>query len=417
MLDFRDNDFYLGKDGYWYFRLTTPMSKRRTGVCTYERTRRGAAFMVRATGIDRLEHLAKAQAVTDEAIAIVTKGAIVTTSDAYALWLDWVTPQIAPQTREQYSMAVERMMKYLDCADRAMNAITEQELSDYIHSAARGGRPRGAKAIGERKICLKSFFKYASAKGFVRGNPLSLVVIRYNEMTVAQLTPKVIGPFTEDEYNRMREASRLEEFTGYGSDFWHEAIVLGYCCGFRISDCCCLQRASLRPDGITIFPKKSNTNIPLGLPFSDPLINRPELIELNARLIATIPASQTYCWPDRQRQYTSSVRMERIDIAFEFPRIAKEAGIDRKGRGFHSLRRSFACRLRAAGYSIDQVKERMGHTDANMTRRYTGEEPVDFWGQFRNPPRKDWGTPADTPTVAAEVAAPAADDPESELAG
>jgi integrase len=191
------------------------------------------------------------------------------------------------------------------------------------------------------------------------GNPAELVEIDHRSMTIEQKEVRHHPPLTEEEYQLA--LSKL----GRPHRDW---VVLGYCCGLRLGDAVCLEFDSFTAEHIIVWPSKSKKAKRLALPLNDPLIARPELLELIADLLGRRGEDALYVWPDDQEQFLTPQRNHYTKV---FGR--KFAAIGINDRTFHGLRVSFARRLQAAGKTIYDVAKAMGHDSTSTTAIYIGD--------------------------------------------
>lgn len=354
----RDPSIRKGRDGIFYLRTPVIGTRRREWISTGERDIKRARAVVQEFGADRLVHLAHARALTHDTIAIATTGRRITWTDVIKLWLEWLEMRSSPATVSVYLGYVRRLVEFYGVANQPMQTLSERQLYEWVND------PRSSyQTASTRLAAVRSVYRFASAKAMVIGNPSQLVDVDHRIMTVEQKEPRHHQPVTEAEYQAM-----LGAFPRPQRDW----TILAYCCGLRLCDCVGLQWASFTATQIVIYPSKARRAKRLGLPLSEPLVARPELQELIAQLLATRaegakPADEIYVWP----RHKEALLIDRGSaFSQDFTRRMRRLGIE--GRSFHSLRTAFARRLEAAGKTVDQIAQAMGHEDTATTGIYLG---------------------------------------------
>lgn len=349
----RDQDYYRSrKNGLLYFRVTPKSGGRRVGVCTGQRTVPLAKRAVANTGLDRLQSLAESKAVTAKAIEIITGQAVVMMRDVGKEWERWMLAVKAPNTAKSYAGFVQAMIRDLKCDALPVGELTEVDIDRWVN---RGEQRQSTVQL--KLAAIRSFYRYANAKGATTMNPAMLVTVKYRDMAMAQLEPHCKIPFTEEEYLRL-----LATLSGN----WRDWVVLAYCTGLRICDCIMLERDSISATQMVVYPSKGRGKR-LAMSLEDPLIFRPELREVIERLCAKVERG-TWCYPkDRVEFMTFGAK-----FSSDFKKMARNVGIPDKT--FHCLRHSFAQRLRAAGKTIEEVARNMGHGSIEVTKGYTGDK-------------------------------------------
>lgn len=346
-----DKDYYRGRDGYIYFMMTQPDGAvRRRGVCTWARTMAEARDAVEKTGVERLELLAQANALTVEAIELVTGQGLMTVENVVAGWRIWARATLADNSADLFATYVNAWVRDGKLRNFPMRKITEEHLNYWIND----GQCRRAVVL-MRYNSLKSLFRYANGKGFSSGNPMELCRVRYRDLTVAQLEKKAVAPIIESEYQTILAAF---------SDEWRDWVILSYCTGMRLGDCVMFQYESVTPQHVIVYPRKSRIGKRLALPVAEPHIFRPELADLVQRLTARRDPTTPYCWPLAMSAFLKD--QQRFSLAF-----TKEVGrLGIRGKSFHSLRRGFIVRLNEAGITMEQIAQWVGHSSTEQTAHY-----------------------------------------------
>lgn len=354
-----DPDYKQNAAGVYCFRIPINGSQRHRWVPTGEYSLERAREVVKEAGADRLVMLANAQAMTHDAISVVTQGRRVTGTDVVTGWHRWMLRRVAPSTLTGYTRHVAGLIERFGVQNKPLSCISEDDLHEYVN-----GDDLGLGSIQNRMKALYHFYLYASAHGYIVGNPFLLVEIERRTMSVERLETRHHEPITEDEYNRIRAHWSINQF-------WRDAAVLGYCCGLRLVDCCLLEWASFTRDELIIHMKKHRSGGKrLALPLNDPLIARPELQELIERLTARPHwPSKQYVWADEATRYLGP---SGYGLSIRFAQLirCKRIGVN---KSFHGFRSAFARRLRDDGVSIENVARALGHSSIETSKIYTGE--------------------------------------------
>lgn len=361
---------------------TVPTKYRQ--VTTGERDYDRAMAVVKECGADRLIHLANAEAVTVETIAIITQGLNFSCRRLYELWRERMAVSLAPRTVDVYKGHMASFFTLNKCWDKPLSWVTESHLDQWIN----GGDAHRGTMLGRMKSAL-SLFRFANATGVpLQGNPAALVRVHHRNLSIERIEPMPVKPFIEEQYQKMislpvRDASNWRVVPHPGPEqHWRDWAILAYCCGYRLTDCVSLQWDSIREDSVLIYPHKATKTRPLTLSLSDPLIGRPELLQVLDRLRKTERKDPVYIWPEHRDRY---VVMNDVSGYFsQFTRWMGKAGLEggrKTGLTFHSFRRGCAVRLHAAGRTLAEVGLTLGHWNQgspnhwnspyNVTKRYT----------------------------------------------
>lgn len=168
-------------------------------------------------------------------------------------------------------------------------------------------------------------------------------------------------PFTSDELEALRKASR--EYTSQNAEpgFWPAAIEMGYYTGLRLGDIATLTADELRTDDdfLVLIPNKTRH-------WGD---DRVAVHSLSLPWVRMLPPimeeSADYIWPKAAASYQT------LHLSEEFTAIAKAAGIqldrepeegERRNKAvrlktFHSLRHTFATDALKAGMTEGELRD------------------------------------------------------------
>lgn len=345
MLDLKRSD----RTGFWYVRVTVPGRVRKKLVNTHARTREQAERIVTASGVDRLELLAQAGALTAEGISIVTAGRVVVWSEAFDLWKGELYYSLAPETARKHAISGNAFLRQFDLGGKPLAAATREMVDTFINheESSFSNRRRHRSAI-------LHLFRYVQAKGFLIGNPAELSRIRKREMPHHLLEPKQRQAFTQEEFDRMLPKE----------GFWRHAMILSYYTGLRLGDVCSLEWDSIGRNEIIVHTMKRGRRV--ALPLDNPLIGHPLLKEaiFQMRLDRMGRRAQSpFCFPEKRDRYV----LRSSDLSKRFTEIALSKGV---AKSYHELRHAFVTRLATAGVDLEQIGRLVGHADVATTEIY-----------------------------------------------
>jgi len=350
-----------GDDGYYHLYLEQPGKKMGKWLNTRTRDRDDAIRLIQTSGVERIKHLALAGEMTQAAMLACSIGVKADATNGVKEYITRQSLRLAESTVDDQELTLKSFFRQYLGPNDPIALVTEAHVYDFVNM---DDAAAGTKLI--RLHRLRGFFRWAQAKGYIVGNPAALVEVNFRKMSIEQIEPRHYDPITEGEYVLIRLMLR-------GYPVWHDMTVLAWCTGLRLGDAAGLEWASLRPEGILVYPGKTKHKRLL-LPFGDPLINRPELQELLARL-KLLPQEGRYVWPEHGITDRSKRSMEYI-------KLLRQMGIQKKG--FHGLRVAFARRLEAAGKTIYDIAVAMGHGDVATTAIYLGrEQPQSWWKKLK----------------------------------
>jgi integrase len=305
---------------------------------------------VDATGVQRLSILARSKYALKDINAVTATAHQTPCANVFDAWGADLRLDVAPRTHACYVANIRQMLDRFECDMKPMSAITRQMLHDFVNDET---IKYGSRSV--RLVAIRSFYKHAAGFGHVIGNIGDLVKLNGRKLTIKQRQKKPALPFDEEEYYRIMGRSNIPKF-------WKWATALSYWLGLRLVDVCQLEVASLGDDFGVVYPSKTGRK--LVIPLHDPLIGSGELKRVFAEIRAQVPEGQTYCFPEWRDKYLQNAAIP--SMAF----VSMLRMIHIKKKSFHGLRHSFKIRLMAAGKTIEEVAELMGHTDTEVTEGY-----------------------------------------------
>lgn len=212
-------------------------------------------------------------------------------------------------------------------------------------------KKQSSSTIARKMASLRSFFKFATARKYIKNNPAAIVQAPkiekklphiVNVDSVFQLIEKI-----EKDHNGLKDIAVIECL---------------YATGIRISELVGLNLNSVdfTKQEIKVFGKGSKQRIvPISLRALDSIKKYVEITSGN-RINKDGPL---FLGKDNKRISSDSVRR------IVYKRI-RNIGFG-KGIGPHSLRHSFATHILEAGADLRSVQELLGHVDLSSTQVYT----------------------------------------------
>lgn len=322
-------------------------------ISTGERTRSGAEQVVETAGVDRLVLLAKANALTADAISIVTTGRKFTCDDLLVSWETDMRMDAASGTVDTYKSLLTAFFALIDCNRKPLAWVKKHHINDYVNDA-------GCKFASRhtRMAAVRSLWGYAASHAYIAGNLAETVHVKRKGLAHKQQESEGAIPLKEEEYQLLMNSPKVNQF-------WRRALVLGYRLGLRIGDVCRFQREQFTDEVVRIWTHKRGKLIELSL--SDPLIGFPDLIQVLNELKMETPAG--HCFPEQLAVINSK---QRHHLSMKCIRLMESHGI--KWKSFHSLRSSFGTHLKANGKTLLQIGKLLGHTREETTEGYIHED-------------------------------------------
>ena len=344
-------DAHLVKRRGIYQATFTDVNGERHERTTKATTLEDARAVLEQSRLIDLETAARAGTLTAEGLTAIMAGRKVTCESALGEWVTWRNTNAAPNTVRTQELVLRQWFNRLGAMKWPVNKLTFEHLDGFVNAK---DDETGVSNRSIRVATLRSFFDFISAKAYYVGNPAKLVRVRMKNLTHEQKEPAPRVPFTEREFRHMVK---------HTEGFWKAAILLSYWTGLRISDVACLEWASLLPDEVVVWTRKSETRV--ALPINDPLIGGGELRGLFFELMENNHHPQ-YVFPEERKVALDPTKRARHSVYFG--RMLVEFGIE--GKSFHCLRHSFATRLAKAGKTIEEVGRVLGHSGTEVTKGY-----------------------------------------------
>lgn len=332
----------VSQSGVYYAHVWTQSGSRRISLKTRSKT--DAARHAKEARIAELESAAKVNALTAETVTRILSGRRVTGKDAFQAWSEWASVVgLTPNTQVRYGTYIQRFLRESGYENKPLASAQDAEVDRFVNPP----NNRIVVATRRNRLCsLQSFFAVALSKGFTAANPAALVKIKFAGLSFQQKEAKTREPFTDEEMQKLRS---LED------PFQRTLVLLGEHYGLRLSDVAQLERAALGRDTLTVWTDKRDKRLSLPL--------TPEVRDHLHSLPVTDPV---YFFP-QEREIAIDTAL-RSKLSLYFGRAVQRLGID--GKSAHCLRHTFATRRAGMGESIDEIREKLGHSSAATTEGY-----------------------------------------------
>lgn len=332
---------YKHTNGVYYASYLTRQGVKRISLRT--RNSDEAKHLADDANLESLEHLVKADALTNDAVTRVTHGHRIDCLACYEAWQKWaVVVGLAPNTAHVYGFMIESFIRDNKIADKNPRAITDSIIASWVNAEG-----LSASARSGRLRAIRNFTSMLASKAYLQGDPSVGIKVRMGDLTFAQKEPKVREPLTDEEQFMLMSGV---------SDKWRVPVVLALDAGLRITDVACLEWDSIRGDGtLVVWADKFDKRIAMPM-------NR----RLRTGVLSLERTHPRWVFPDLQK--LAADLTTRAQLSTMFKRELERIGID--GKSFHNLRHTFATNRRNMGDTVDQIREKMGHSLETTTAGY-----------------------------------------------
>lgn len=269
-----------------------------------------------------------------------------TVEDAIKAWEAWRNGAGGnPMTTENQRITLCQWVREMGIKTAQIADVGPEFISGFIN------KPGSNKKASTRETDLaiiRSFYKFCSAKDWVRGNPPALVRVKMDMMTHVQKERRPRAEFTDKEITVLLDATE---------GFWHCAIAIGRYTGLRLGDICQLQWDCFRKKGkMTVWTDKRDKRVELTV--------APEAL---ADAIASIQIKdETWCFPEEARIIKEYSKRSKLSNAFKALMI--RCGIE--NRTFHDLRSTYASVCYRKGIPMPHISKALGHSHLSQTDHY-----------------------------------------------
>jgi integrase len=276
----------------------------------------------------------------------------------------------AGNTALRYRLAADLFLAFLGPrADKHLEVVRVADIAGF-YKAERGKGKSVATCVLNVKV-LKSIFRAATKMAGLKQSPAEGFEFPAEEGDSVEREV-----FTPSEVKLMIEAA--------GNEDWPGVIRLAFFTGMRLGDCVNLQWRSvdLGRKVIEFTPRKTaNRARAGGKPKRIAVPMHPELESALAAMPGADGSPDASLFPSLAGKTSAG----RLGLSMSFSRIMEKAGVDSvvrreksgkagrtvRARSFHALRHSFVTALANAGVSLEHRKLLAGHTEEQMTERYS----------------------------------------------
>jgi integrase len=315
----------------------------RVRMSTGTRNMEQAKVIVAEMGVERLENMAKAKAMTTDAVQRAFAGKRITCGKALKEWEAWMHRVTrSSRTVESHVASVTAFLRDSKIMTSPVSIITEAEIDTYINDI----ESKRSAATRERLLTtIRRYIEYCSAQHYIMGNPAKLVPVKMQHMSHEQKEPKKRKAFSPGQIAKIMSALDGE---------WWSAVAVALDTGLRLGDVCNLEWATFdtEEDRIVVWTDKRDKRVSL------PMTPRLKRIKN-----ASPRASKRYVHPGLSKTYQTKGSAH---LSVYFGRQLKKIGIE--GGTFHSLRSTFSQNWQHLGKSVDEIRIALGHDDEKTTK-------------------------------------------------
>lgn len=256
--------------------------------------------------------------------------------------------------RAKMDTVIRHLFSYAEEKEIQADAVTDELLMDFfvmeLPKTNSGSMRRSLQAI-----------KYVSSYLALRKQ--NCLTLDFSQINTRSASSRTIPPYSQDEIRKILGV--IDTSTAIGMRDY-AVIMLAFETGIRGIDIRKLCLQDIDWTGGRIFVNQSKTAEPLILPLTGRTMNAIADYILKAR--PECKCSEVFL------DVKSPVRpmgKEAYDFSWLIGRYCRKAGVAAvPGRGFHSLRRSFATGLSAAGIPIETISQMLGHRQMKSDRPY-----------------------------------------------
>ncbi len=328
-------------NGNYYARYFTKHGYREVSLRT--KNAEEAQQRVRDSRIANIEQLSRADALTQDTITRSVVGHKLTCGDAVAIWHDWTSVAgLSPATVRSYQLQINLFLRSTGLIDKPTSCITDSMIAEWVNAPG-----LSASARSNRLRAVRSLVEVLHSKNLLSGNPVEGMRVRKDDLSFEQKEIKERLPFTEAEIETMMLGLPPE---------WQIPATVALDAGLRMGDVACLEWASVRADGTLIVHTDK----------FDKRIAFPMTRRLRIALLSVDKTHPRWVFPALQAMAENP--KDRPKLSTYFGRALAKVGI--RGKTFHNLRHTFATRRRDAGDTVDQIREKLGHSLETTTAGY-----------------------------------------------
>jgi integrase len=287
-----------------------------------------------------------------------------TVREHVATWMNAKKPEVALSTLKFYEHATNRFLDWLgERADKELSLLARTDVVTFRNERSAG--EVAAKTVNHEIKVLRMLFRSARKDGLITDDPAEFV-----ELVRDRKAEAVRKPFTVEQ---------LRAVLAECNDEWKSLVLFGLYTGQRLGDLVALRWSALDLTAGTVRFVTQKTGKRLILPLSEPLL----------RHVMALPVGDGPEAPVHPRAFGSLERTGKTGgLSNQFADIlaaaglrekkphrstgkGREAGRERSGLSFHSLRHTAVSLLKDAGIPAASVMEFIGHDSEQMSQHYT----------------------------------------------
>ncbi len=256
-------------------------------------------------------------------------------------------------TLRAYRTDVHEFIRFLQQEGRGLESVTHLVLRKYL--AGLRSRRLGKRTIARKLASLRSFFRFLSKEGVLKGNPVAA-------LRMPKLDKRLPHILTSDEVGRLLDATSGDKLADLRDRAILEAL---YSTGARVAELASLsvKDVDLSARMVRVMGKRSKERFcPLGRPALKALEDY-----LSARGIARIKVPRC---DDPLFLGLRGTRLTTRSIQRLLTRRLAQANLSARTTP-HTLRHSFATHLLDHGADLRSVQELLGHASLSSTQIYT----------------------------------------------
>lgn len=326
---------------------------RRHSISTRRKNRREAVELLSKAKVQELELAAELGVLQPNVVSVIVAGQKVSVDQAIEPWKEWLGyKRQSANSIANAEMWVRAWASSMNLLTKPVMSITERHLDPWVNSTSSNNK------LGTRKVmlsCLRSFFAFLSARGWIMGNPAQLIKVDPFPLLHGQKETYRQSVFDDDEITRLIEC--LSPGAELESPFWRAAVEISRHCGLRLSDIASLEWSCLSvPGKIMVWTMKRDRRVEL------PLAPQAMVDALQA-----VPRNHPVFVFPRERAIIRDPKRRAV-LSTEFSGILSHCRI--YGKSFHGLRATAATSMSKRGVPIDIIAAILGHHSAATTQIY-----------------------------------------------
>lgn len=311
-----------------------------------------AEAMFQAARGPSLVGISKITRLTADIVSAIVCGRSITMQQAVSEYLlhTSTSGRLSPKTLDNHRLCLGQWMRQV--GHQRLAEVDESNVSSWVNdsSAVKRGTRLG------RLAAARALFAYAVDKRMAMRNPANLVEVDLRRLSHAQLETEHHPCLDVDHVDNI--IARLPSIAQPGwmtFGFLSDAVTIGYDCALRLSDIASLEADSVSHDTITLFMRKTGQRIQL------PTTSR--VTAILARRKLAVRSGRLWV-PEHERNINPRLRST-LSLAF----TSAFARLGYQQCGFHSLRAGSATAMALDGATVQQIAERLGHTNTSVTSR------------------------------------------------